>query len=69
MSICPMPAALAEASYQKPSDPLELELQTVVSGHVGAWNKTQVIFKSNKYSTTDPSLWPPTEVFKYPLPR
>lgn len=31
-------------------DPQELQLWAVVSHHIGAWNKTWVIYKSNKGS-------------------
>lgn len=32
------------------SDPLDVELEMVVSYHVAAGNRTQLLFKSQKYS-------------------
>lgn len=43
---------------EKNSYPLCLELRTIVSGHMGAGNRTWVLGKSSQCLTTGPSLQP-----------
>ena len=40
----------AHGDQKRPSDALELELQVVVSHHVGARNRTQALWKSSQCS-------------------
>lgn len=40
----------AQGGQKRASSPLELELQMVVSDHVGAGNRTSIFCKSSKYS-------------------
>lgn len=40
----------AHRSQKRASYPLDLELQTVVGHHIGAWIQTQVPGKNSKYS-------------------
>lgn len=46
------------------SDSLELEFQTVVSGHVGAGNKTQVLCKGNQLVLLTAKALQPSRAFK-----
>lgn len=44
---------------KRASDGLELELQLVVTNHVDAGNRSQVLWKNSKVLLiTEPSLWP-----------
>ena len=40
----------AHEGQKRASDPIELALQMVVSVHVGAWNRTQVLCKISQCS-------------------
>ena len=51
-------ACSAHNGQKRASDPLELELQTVVARCEGAGNQAQVLCKSSKGLITEPSLQP-----------
>lgn len=50
MYVCTMSVSDAHGGQKKELDTLKLELWRVVSYHVGAENRTQVLCKSNKCS-------------------
>lgn len=50
LNVCMCSICMQCSSPKEASDLWELRLQIVVSRHVGAWNRTLVLCKSNKCS-------------------
>jgi hypothetical protein len=63
MSVYHMHTQGAYAGRKKASNPMKLELWRFVNHHVGLGNRSQVLCRSNKYSTTEPSLQPLHSIF------
>lgn len=51
---------------QKVLDPLGLELQVLVSCHMGSGNRTWILCRIQVFLTAKPALWPWDQVFKIP---
>lgn len=56
MSVGVMPACISVYHQKRASDSLELELQMIVSCHVGAGNQTLVLWKSSYTEPSSPVL-------------